>query len=60
MMVFELKLFIHGHEKEKRYIKVIFVEILKVIEPQPKYKTRNFQNLKRERLLRDLIEMTNK
>ena len=56
MVVFELEFLIHGHEKEVRYSKVICAVILKIIQPQPKYKTRNFQNLIRKRLLRDFIE----
>ena len=39
---------------DKRWLEVNFVAKSKAIQPQPKYKTRNFQNLIRNRLLRDI------
>ena len=47
LVVFAIKFFIYGHE-------VISVIKPKVIVPNPEYKTRNFQNLIRKRLLRDI------
>ena len=38
----------------KRWLEVICVIESKVIQPQPKYKTKKFQNLVRKRLLRDI------
>ena len=46
LVVFALKLF-HRHEVRGDLTS-------KVIQPQPKYKNRNFQNLIRKRLLRDI------
>ena len=38
----------------KRWLEVICVIKSKAIQPQPKYKTRNFQNLIRKTLLKDI------
>ena len=38
----------------KRWLEVICVIESKFIQPQPKYKTKKFQNLVRKRLLRDI------
>ena len=52
LVVFALKFFIMGMGY-KRWRKVICVVKLRVIQPQPKYETRNFPNLTK-RLLRDI------
>ena len=53
LVFFALNFFIHGHGC-KRWRKAICVVKLKAIQPQRKYKTRNFWNLIRKRLLRDI------
>ena len=53
LVVFPLKFFIHGRGGEGWH-KAIYVVKLKVIQPQPKYKTRKFQNLIRKILLRGI------
>ena len=52
LVVFALKFFIMGMGYKRRR-KVICVVKLRVIQPQPKYETRNFPNLTK-RLLRDI------
>ena len=57
LLVFSLKFLIHNVGKIKRGImwrKVICFVKLKAIQPQPKYKTTNFKNVIRKRLLSDI------
>ena len=53
LVVFALHFFIHGYGG-KLWLKVISVVKSRVVQPQQKYKTRNFQNLIRKRLLREI------
>ena len=52
LLVFSLKFLIHNVGKMWR--KVICFVKLKAIQPQPKYKTINFKNVIRKRLLSDI------
>ena len=51
LVVFGLKYFIRGQKVTRRIVN--FVVKLKVIQSQPKYKTRYFKNLIKNRLLID-------
>ena len=44
----------YSSEWSKRWVEVIYVVKSKAMQPQPKYKTRNFQNSVRKRTIRGI------
>ena len=56
LVVFALKIFIHWPGLRVN-LSHLWLKIKSHIQPQPKYKTREFQNLMRKRLLRDISNL---